>query len=152
MGRSRAEAARQLNRTAGSGEGRSAGAVSGGSAGAFGLDYGRRLRQPQGEHSQQHRRRGRGKAGQGAECAAHRAGAMFAVLVRRAIRFTMSTEQRQQTLLDAANLEMGAALLRRLERLGEIEGKVDRHQRVEREREEAETRGPDPASPLSRSH
>jgi hypothetical protein len=29
---------------------------------------------------------------------------------------------------------------------------VDRHQRVEREREEAESRGPDPASPLSRSH
>jgi hypothetical protein len=29
---------------------------------------------------------------------------------------------------------------------------VDRHQRVEREREEAETRGPDPTSPLSRSH
>jgi hypothetical protein len=29
---------------------------------------------------------------------------------------------------------------------------VDRNQRVEREREQAETRGPDPASPLSRSH
>jgi hypothetical protein len=29
---------------------------------------------------------------------------------------------------------------------------VDRHQRVEREREEAESRGPDPASPLFRSH
>jgi hypothetical protein len=29
---------------------------------------------------------------------------------------------------------------------------VDRHQRVEREREEAEARGPDPASPLFRSH
>jgi hypothetical protein len=43
-------------------------------------------------------------------------------------------------------------MLRRLGRLREIEGKVDRHQRVEREREEAESRGPDPASPLSRSH
>jgi hypothetical protein len=29
---------------------------------------------------------------------------------------------------------------------------VDRHQRVEREREEAESRGPDPDSPLFRSH
>jgi hypothetical protein len=29
---------------------------------------------------------------------------------------------------------------------------VDWHQCVEREREEAEPRGPDPASPLSRSH
>jgi hypothetical protein len=77
---------------------------------------------------------------------------MFAVLVGRAARFTMSAEQRQQTLLGAGELDVGAALLRRLERLGEVEGKVDRHQRVEREREEAEARGPDPASPLSRSH
>jgi hypothetical protein len=29
---------------------------------------------------------------------------------------------------------------------------VDRHQRVEGKRKEAEPRGPDPASPLSRSH
>jgi hypothetical protein len=29
---------------------------------------------------------------------------------------------------------------------------VDRHQRVERERKKAEPRGPDPTSPLSRSH
>src|SRR5205085_5251253 len=78
--------------------------------------------------------------------------AMFAVLVGRAVRLTMSAEQRQQTLLGAIDLEMGAALLRRLERLGEVEGNMDRHQRIEREREEAETRGPDPASPLSRSH
>ena len=152
MGRGRAEAARQLNRTAGSGEGRGAGAVSGGTAGAFGLDYGIRIRQPRGAQDQQRRRRGRGKAGQGAERAAHRARVMFAVLVRRAVRFTMSAEQRQQTLLGAADLEVGAALPRRLDRLGEVEGEVDRNQRVEREREQAESRGPDPASPLSRSH
>ena len=62
---------------------------------------------------------------------------MFAVLVGRAARFTMSAEQRQQTLLGAIDLDVGAALVRRLERLGEVEGKVHRHQRVEREREEA---------------
>jgi hypothetical protein len=82
---------------------------------------------------------------------------MFAMIVGRVVRFGMSAEQRQQTLLDApdlevGDLEVGDAMLRRLERLGEIEGNVDRHQRVEREREEAESRGPDPASPLSRSH
>ena len=57
----------------------------------------------------------------------------------------MSAEQRQQTPLGAIDLGVGATLVRRLERLGEVEGKVDRHQRVEREREEAEPRGPDPA-------
>ena len=150
MGRGRAEAARQLNGTAGSGEGRSAGAVSGGSADAFGLDYKMRLRQPHGEQSQQRRRRRRGKAGQRAERAAHRARVMFAVLVGRAVRFTMSAQQRQQTPLGAIDLAMGTAL--RPERLGEVKAKVDRHQRVEGERKEAEPRGPDPASPLSRSH
>ena len=35
---------------------------------------------------------------------------------------------------------------------GEIEGKVDRHQRVQGEREEAEPHGPGPASPLPHSH
>jgi hypothetical protein len=77
---------------------------------------------------------------------------MFAVLVGGAVRFTMSAERRQQTPLGAADPGMNAALVLRLERLGEIEGKVDRHQRVERKREEAETRGPEPASPISRSH
>ena len=77
---------------------------------------------------------------------------MFAVLVGRAVRFRMSAEHGQQTPLGAAGLDVGAAVLRRLERLGEVEGKVDRHQRIEREREKAEPRGPDPASPLSRSH
>ena len=152
MGRGRAEAARQLNRTGGSGDGRGARAVSGGSAGAFGLGYEMRCRQPHGEQGQQRRRCGRGKAGESAERAAHRARVMFAVLVGRAVRFTMSAEQRQQTPLGAADLDVSAAVLRRLERLGEIEGDVDRHQRVERERKEAESRGPDPASPLSRSH
>jgi hypothetical protein len=77
---------------------------------------------------------------------------MFAVLVGGAVSFRMSAEQGQQTPLGAAHLGMNAALVLRLERVGEIEGEVDRHQRVEREREEAETRGPDPASPMSRSH
>jgi hypothetical protein len=78
---------------------------------------------------------------------------MFTMLVGRAVRFTVSAEQRQQTLLGIADLDMGAALLRGPKRaLGEVEGQVDRHQRVEREREEAEPRGPDPASPLSQSH
>ena len=150
-GRNRAEAVRQLNRT-GSGDGRSAGAVRGGSADAFGLDYGMRCRQPHGEQSQHCHRRGRGKAGQSTERAAHRACVMFAVLVGRAARFTMPAEQRQQTPLGVITLDLGAAVLGRFKRLGEVEGKVDRHQRVEREREEAEPRGPDPASPLSRSH
>ena len=152
IGRGRAEAARQLNRTAGLGDWGSAGTVSGRSAGAFGLGYEMRRREPHGGQCQRRRRRGRGKAGQGAERAAHRACVMFAVFAGCAVRFTMSAEQRQQTLLCAAGLDVRAAMLRRLDRLGEIEGKVDRHQRVERERKEAESRGPDPASPLSRSH
>jgi hypothetical protein len=77
---------------------------------------------------------------------------MFAVLVGGAVRFRMSAEQRQQMPFRTADLGMNAALVLGLEHLGEIEGKVDRHQRVEREREEAETRGPNPASPISRSH
>jgi hypothetical protein len=77
---------------------------------------------------------------------------MFAVLVGRAVRFTMSAEQPQQTLLGAADLNVRAAMVRRLDRLGEVEGEVHRDQRVERERKEAESRGPDPASPLFRSH
>jgi hypothetical protein len=125
MGRGRAEAAGQLNWTAGSGGGRSAGAVAGGIADAFGLDYEMRRQQPDGEQIQQRRRRGRGKAGQGAERTAHRTRMVFAVLVGRVVRFTMSAEQRQQTLLGAADLDINAAMLRRLERLGEIEGKVD---------------------------
>jgi hypothetical protein len=111
-----------------------------------------RGRQPNREWDRQCRRRGRGEGSQGAERAAHRARVMFAMIAGRAVCFRVSAEQRQQTLLDAADLEVGDAMLRRLGRLGEIEGKVDRDQRVEREREEAESRGPDPASPLSRSH
>src|SRR5258708_29059474 len=98
------------------GDGRSAGAVSGGGADALGLDYRMRCRQPLGEQGQQRHRRGWGEAGQGAERAAHRAHVMFAVLVGRA-RFTMSAEQRQQTLLGAAGAELGPPLLRRLQHL-----------------------------------
>ncbi len=132
MARDRAEAAGHRGESAGSGEGGSAGAVSGGSAGAFGLDYGMCCRPPHGGQSQQRDRRRRGKAGQRAERAAYRARVMFGVLVGRAARFTMADKQHQQTPLGATDLDVGTALVRRLEYLGEAEGKMNRHQRIER--------------------
>jgi len=77
---------------------------------------------------------------------------MFVVLIGLAIRVAMPGKQRQQRPFGITDLCVGAAQVCRLERLGEVEGKVDRSQRVEGERQDAEPRGPDPASPLSHSH
>ena len=77
---------------------------------------------------------------------------MFVALIRLPIRVAMAAEHRQQRPFGITDLGVGTAQMRRLERLGEVEGKVDRHQRVEGEREDTESRGPDPASPLSHSH
>ena len=77
---------------------------------------------------------------------------MFVVLIGLAIRVAMAGKHRQQRPFGITDLCVGAAQACRLERLGEVEGKVDRHQRVEGEREDTESRGPDPASPLSHSH
>jgi hypothetical protein len=109
MGRGRAEAARQLDKTAGSGERRSAGAISGGSADAFGLDYGMRRRQPGRGWERQCCRRRRGDGGQRANRAAHRARVMFAVFFGLALRVTMSAEQRQQLPFAVIDLGVGAA-------------------------------------------
>ena len=76
---------------------------------------------------------------------------MFVVLIGLAIRVAMAGKHRQQRPFGITDLCVGAAQLCRLERLGEVESKVDRHQRVEGERQDAEPRGPDPASPLSHS-
>jgi hypothetical protein len=77
---------------------------------------------------------------------------MFVVLIGLAIRVAMSAKQRQQRPFGITDLYVGTAQMCRLEGLGEVEGKVDRHQRVEDERKDTESRGPDPASPLSHSH
>ena len=137
--------------TAGSGGGRSAGALSGWNAGAFSLDYEMRRRQPRRERDRQRRRTGWRQAGQGTERAAHGTRVMFVVLIGLAIRVAMAAEHRQQRPLGTTDLCVGTTQVCRLERVGEVEGKVDRHQRVEGECEEAEARGPDPASPLSHS-
>ena len=76
---------------------------------------------------------------------------MFVVLIGLAIRVAMAAEHRQQRPFGITDLGVGTAQMRRLERLGEVEGKVDRSQRVEGERQDAEPRGPDPASPISHS-
>ena len=76
---------------------------------------------------------------------------MFVVLIGLAIRVAMAAEHRQQRPFGITDLCVGTAQLYRLERLGEVEGKVDRHQRVEGECQDAEPRGPDPASPISHS-
>jgi hypothetical protein len=77
---------------------------------------------------------------------------MFAVLVGCAARVAMAAEQRPQAPFAIIDLGVGAAQLRRAEELGEVEDKMDRHQRVEGERDEAEPRGPNPASPFSYAH
>ena len=77
---------------------------------------------------------------------------MFVVLIGLAIRVAMAAEHRQQRPFGITDLGVGTAQMRRLERLGEVEGEADRHQSVEDEREQTESRGPDPASPLSHSH
>ena len=76
---------------------------------------------------------------------------MFVVLIGLAIRVAMPAGQRQQRPFGITGLGAGPAQVRRLERLGEVEGKVDRNQRVEGEREDTKSRGPDPASPISHS-
>jgi hypothetical protein len=76
---------------------------------------------------------------------------MFAVLVGFPVCAMVPAEQSQQLPFWRFYLSVGAAL-RRLEGLADIEGEVDRDQRVEDEREEAESRGPDPASPYPHSH
>ena len=76
---------------------------------------------------------------------------MFVALIRLPIRVAMAAEHRQQRPFGITDLGVGTAQMRRLERLGEVEGKVDRNQRVEGECQDAEPRGPDPASPLSHS-
>ena len=76
---------------------------------------------------------------------------MFAVLFGLPVRMTVPAEQRQELPFWPFDLSVGAAL-RRLEGFGDIEGEVDRDQRVEDERGEAESRGPDPASPRPHSH
>jgi hypothetical protein len=76
---------------------------------------------------------------------------MLVVLVGLAVRVTMSADQREQMPLSVFAFGVSAALRQR-EHLSDIERKVDRHQRVEGEREEAEPRGPNPASPHCPSH
>jgi hypothetical protein len=77
-----------------------------------------------------------------------------AVVVGFAADMTVADEERQQMPFGATGLSVGvrAPMVRRGERLGQVEGNVDRHERIEREREQAEPRGPDRASPLSCSH
>ena len=76
---------------------------------------------------------------------------MFAVLFGLPVRMTVPAEQRQQLPLRVVDVSVGAAP-RRLEGFGDIEGEVDRDQRVEDEREKAEPRGPGPTSPGPCSH
>ena len=76
---------------------------------------------------------------------------MFVALIRLPIRVAMAAEHRQQRPLGTTDLCVGTTQVCRLERVGEVEGKVDRSQRVEGERQDAEPRGPDPASPISHS-
>jgi hypothetical protein len=60
---------------------------------------------------------------------------VVALLVGCATRLAMSAEQRQQMPFDIIDLGAGPALVCRPRRLGEIEGKMDWHQRIERKRE-----------------
>ena len=65
--------------------------------------------------------------------------------------FIMSADQRQQAPFGTTGLII-RRVLRRRECLGEIEGNMHRHQRVDSERNEAEPCGPWLASPSPRSH
>jgi hypothetical protein len=78
----------------------------------------------------------------------------FAVVVRFATGVAMADKQRQEMPVGATGLgvRVSAPMVRRGERLGQVEGYVDRYERIKRERKQAEPRGPDGASPLSRSH
>ena len=80
---------------------------------------------------------------------------MFAVLAGFVVGLTMSGEQRQHMSFDAAALGVvvgvASSMMRRIQRLGDIEGDVDRHQRIERKREKAEPGGPDGSSQLPRA-
>jgi hypothetical protein len=59
---------------------------------------------------------------------------MFVVLVGLAVHPTMSAEQRKQMPLGTIPCDRSAAVRRGLEGSGKVEGKVDRHQRVESKR------------------
>ena len=76
---------------------------------------------------------------------------MLAVLVGLPVRLTVSGEPCEQMPFGVIDLGMSAAL-GRLEGLGDIESKVNRHQGVEGECQEAEPRGPDPSSTRPHSH
>jgi hypothetical protein len=78
----------------------------------------------------------------------------FAVVVRFAAAMTVADEERQEMPVGASGVcvSVSAPMVRWTQRLGQVEGNMNRHERIEREREEAEPCGPDRASPLSRSH
>ena len=76
---------------------------------------------------------------------------MLAVLVGLPVRLTVSGEPCEQMPFGVIDLGMSAAL-GRLEGLGDIESKVNRHQGVEGECQEADPRGPGPASPRPQPH
>lgn len=61
----------------------------------------------------------------------------FATVVGFAADMAVADEHRQEMPVGAAGLgvRIRAPVMRRSESLGEVEGNVDRHQRVERERE-----------------
>ena len=84
-----------------------------------------RRRQPRRERDRQRRRTGWRQAGQGAERAAHGTRVMFVVLIGLAIRVAMAAEHRQQRPFGITDLCVGTAPVCRLERLGEVEGKVE---------------------------
>jgi len=105
-----------------------------------------RRRQRGGRRERQRWRRCQDEAGERVERTAHRTRVMFVVLVGLAVRLTISADQRQNMALGIFTLGVSAAL-RRPEHLGEVESKVDGDQRVKGEREEAEPRGPNTASP-----
>jgi len=120
--------------TAGSGERWSAGVVSGGSADRFVFDYGQRRRQAGRERDRQGHQCGRDKAGERSKRAAHRTCMVLAVLVGLPVRVMMSAEQPEQMPLGTILSDRSAAVRRGLEGSGKVEGKVDRHQRVESKR------------------
>jgi len=125
--------------------------VSGGNAKALGLNYEMRCREVSGRRTRQRRRCRRHERGKGTERAANRARVMFAVLVGLSVRVPVSAEQRQQAPLGIIDLSVGAAL-RRFKGFSDIEGEVDRHQRVEDERKETEPGDPDFAPPRPHPH
>jgi hypothetical protein len=74
---------------------------------------------------------------------------VFAMLVGWTLRFMMSDEQRQQMPFGTTGLIIHD-VPRGRERLGKVERQMDRHQRIDGERQQAEPRGPHPLSPTPR--